>query len=621
MTTDPTTRRHWRDAEASVEALRRRPADRRSLLLLATLPLLDEPVLRRLAGLRGGASVYRGLRRLAADGLAAAFRPPRRPGHAPRLWYLTDLGLATVALDQGVEPEPFARRNRLRGDDLLALLPGLPQLLAGYELLGALAASRPGQPDLLAWERPWRRRYQRPTAKAPVAATLPAYAALAWDGRAGAYLLLPDRGTAPLRLYRPALDHLLVLRALQGGDLPTLVIATTDPGRAAAWRALLEAVRRARSEAPLATCIAMWDELRQRPETLADEASEPARTAPELVQQARLRPGRPRRSAGPLPRFMDGTVLLGGAGSAAGGPGRVVLGLSPSELELLDLIGEHPFLPPDRLATLLGWPLAAQRQRCRRLLARGLLRRLEPGEAKADLAGPELLEATAAGLALVAARQGLSLPVAVRANGLAGGGPDQPVGTRQKLLKELAHTRGVDDLFISLWVTARERAAAGGDDALVIWRNAAACCHGPVRPDGYGIYRLHGERYGFFLEYDRGTMSARDYGEKFATYYDYWASGRFERDYEGFPTILVVTDVPGAEERIARAARAAAVGRPASLPLLLACRWRLDDERNPHGLLGPIWREPDGAFHARRPWLLDGPGRLGRALAGRRTLR
>ena len=59
-----------------------------------------------------------------------------------------------------------------------------------------------------------------------------------------------------------------------------------------------------------------------------------------------------------------------------------------------------------------------------------------------------------------------------------------------------------------------------------------------------------------------------------------------------------------AEERIAEAARAAAVGRGTSLPLLLTCRWRIDDQRNARGLLGSIWREPDSAFHDRRPWLL-----------------
>src|SRR5438093_3665995 len=240
---DAASGRRWRDAEAAARALRERSADRRTLLLLARLPLVGEPVLQRLANLRGGASVYRSLGRLASAGLVAGMRPPIQSGHAPQLWYLTDLGLAVVALDQGVEPEPLARRNRLRGDDLLALAPGLLHLLATYELLAALAASRAGPPDLLAWERPWRRRYHRPTAKAPVTATLPAYAALAWGEAAGDWLLLPDRGTAPLRLYRPTLDHLLVLRGLgriHAGEPATLAVATTDAGRAAGWRALLE---------------------------------------------------------------------------------------------------------------------------------------------------------------------------------------------------------------------------------------------------------------------------------------------------------------------------------------------------------------------------------------------
>lgn len=98
-------------------------------------------------------------------------------------------------------------------------------------------------------------------------------------------------------------------------------------------------------------------------------------------------------------------------------------------------------------------------------------------------------------------------------------------------------------------------------------------------------------------------MSARDCRAKFAAYYAYWASGRFERDDGSFPTILVVTDVPGAAERIARAVRAATVGWGLALPLLLTCEWRLADPRNPNGLLGPVWREPDSL--ARRYWPMD----------------
>jgi hypothetical protein len=123
------------------------------------------------------------------------------------------------------------------------------------------------------------------------------------------------------------------------------------------------------------------------------------------------------------------------------------------------------------------------------------------------------------------------------------------------------------------------------------------------------MIRRDGKRQGFFLEYDRGTMSARDYGEKWAGYYDYRDSRAFERDYDGFPTILVVTTDNASEERIARSARAAAVGRRPPLPLRLTCEWRIaDDPSNADGLLGRIWREPDGSFAERQPWPGGGSG-------------
>ena len=175
------------------------------------------------------------------------------------------------------------------------------------------------------------------------------------------------------------------------------------------------------------------------------------------------------------------------------------------------------------------------------------------------------------------------------------------------LLRHLPHTLGVNALFAELHRTAARHARTGRDEAVVEWRNAAACARGRLRPDGYGLYRLAQREYGFFLEYDRGTMSARDYGAKLAAYHDYLASGRFARDYQGFPTILVVTTSNAAEERIARAVRAAAVGRGCPLPVLLTCEWRIGaDPRNTDGLLGQVWREPGPDGAPRRAWVGEG---------------
>src|SRR5215472_15909899 len=86
-----------------------------------------------------------------------------------------------------------------------------------------------------------------------------------------------------------------------------------------------------------------------------------------------------------------------------------------------------------------------------------------------------------------------------------------------------------------------------------------------------------------------GTMRARDYRRKFAAYYRYRDTGRFQRDYTGFPTILVVTSGTCAESRIARVINAAAMGRQPPLPVLITTLGWI--EGHPEGLLGPVWRE------------------------------
>jgi hypothetical protein len=102
-------------------------------------------------------------------------------------------------------------------------------------------------------------------------------------------------------------------------------------------------------------------------------------------------------------------------------------------------------------------------------------------------------------------------------------------------------------------------------------------------------------------------MNRRDYREKVVAYLEYRASRRFEQDYDGFPTILVITGDPGPEERIAKAIHAVSVGWGAPLPVLLTTLGRLAADRD--GLLGPVWREPWAK--TRRRWLLGaatGPG-------------
>src|SRR4051794_26969132 len=113
----------WRDVEAAARDLTE--SDRRMLLLLVHLPLIWEAAIERLYGLRGGASVYRCVARLRTMGLVGEMRPALRARRNPTLLYLTDLGIATVAADQRVDPNELARRARLRGIDLTDRVLGL----------------------------------------------------------------------------------------------------------------------------------------------------------------------------------------------------------------------------------------------------------------------------------------------------------------------------------------------------------------------------------------------------------------------------------------------------------------------------------------------------------------
>lgn len=135
--------------------------------------------------------------------------------------------------------------------------------------------------------------------------------------------------------------------------------------------------------------------------------------------------------------------------------------------------------------------------------------------------------------------------------------------------------------------------------------NGTKCSRRHLRPDGYGISQLDGCQYGFFLKLDRGTMRRHGYLDKFDEYYDYAISCRYERDYNGYPTILFVTVNPWTKDKVAEMARVAAYRYGFSLPILLTRLWRIDDPKNPNGLLGRIWREPNAEFDDRRYWITE----------------
>lgn len=637
MTT--TARPQWRDAVAAAGRLR--AADRQLLLLLARLPLLPVRPLAQLYGTAGPAAVYRRLDRLDEAGLVTDLYAPTAARQAPQLWHLTDLGLAALTHDRGVDPKALARANGLGRGALATTLRRLPDRLALYRLLGALAAGGPGRPRLLAWERPWRRAYRRPRAATAGILRLPARAAFAWrtaEGEVrGEYLLIPDLATAPLRPRRAALAGLFAHRAALARErkAPPVVLVATEACRATAWRDLFTDLAMAHGDAPLPAHVIPWGDLdagmRRAVElTAAEDARVDLGESAILPALAAPPPDRP------LPRLVgtgwQATAMRvtrdKGAGERRRTPGRttrrpLALDLCQPEWELLDLLARHLSLTRDLAAVALGWHDEVVRRRRNGLIRRGLVRLIVASElgrgrgvpaAYRDLVAREPVEVTAAGLAALAAWHGLTLRGAIRQVGFAGGGPARPLGTRASLLAAPRHTLGVEELFAGLAHDARAAARAGRDEALVEWQNAAACARKWFRPDGYGVYRRGDERRACFLEYDRGTMRRRDWRQKLRAYYDYRDSGRSRRDYDGFPTLLIVAAAPqrsapdaevrasATEDLVAGILRDLAIGRT-PLPALLTTEGRI--RADPAGMLGPVWREATSA--ARCEWF--GPER------------
>jgi len=525
-----TDRLTWKDAQRAAQWLSSRTGDRRTMIYVAWLPFVHEYVIEEVVGLRGGASIYRSLGRLRAAGLLATISPPLYSGRSQELYYLTDLGLATLALDQGIELSDLVHQLHLAGAHLRSLLPHLDHLVGLYDLLSALVACRVGRPALLAWERPWRGRYHRPTAKTPISVTVPAYVALAWNDEPGTFFLVPDRGAIPLRLYRPLINQLFELRQMEYTTFPVLVVATWDERRQRQWREMLEDIRRVRNDVGLLARVTLWGELRTGLAGIERLNQIQDLSASQLRPSGRCVPSRPRRRNGPLPRPVGDALCVPPHPTVADGVERVALRLSPADYALLALVAAHPFLPLDGLATVLNSSIASTRRRRNRLSTMGLIRLLT-AEESGDEAARQLPELTAEGLGLVAAYHGLTLVVAIRELGLVGGGADQPLGARRPLLRQLAHTMGADDIFVRLYRTAAGMRKAGGDDALLEWQNATSCSRRHLRPDGYGLYCRGGWLHHFFVEYDRGTMRQHGYHKKFAEYYRYGVSGRYERDY------------------------------------------------------------------------------------------
>jgi len=507
------------DGASRVTPGRLGPSGRAALQLLACCPRIPTDVVAVLMGMHHTTSAAQLLLRLQTADLvhAEAVKPGPLLGiRSVRLWSLSAVG-RTVVQARGIGPMPKDQaRLPYGGPDRPRdprRQPDVPLLIAAYRLLGVVVSGLNQRVRVVAWEHPWVRSF-RPAGQTRVRhARLPAAAVLAPYGESGTahrcvqVLLLPDLGTAPVARHRPLMRTLLELRqewwAADNRDEPLLVVATVDQAgtetRAAAWRSLLQHVVPGSGEPPLRARL-----LGATDAGLAFNPHDPKRRWAAGVDQ------------------------------------------------VLSLVARHPLLTQQQLAFLVGTTRPRIVRLQAELLGRGWIRPIRHEQLIHALQGRTadsiqrlgLVELTPAGRREAARRLLLPGAVAARHHGLVGG----RVAIR-RFLRHLAHTVGANAFFVALVQAARNVCSRGGDDALEEWRSAAACARGRFRPDGYGSYRRAGSRFGFFLEYDRGTERPGDYAAKLAAYYRYRDSGSAARDYDGFPTLLLVSISDTAEAR------------------------------------------------------------------------
>ncbi len=560
-------------APKQLRATRIGPSGRAALQLLACCPRMPTHVVGVLLGHRQAVTTAQLLARLRRAGLAqdqASRLGPLLGSRPVRLWTLTADGRAFVA-SRGLAPVmgqmPYGEPERWRDP---ARQRDVPLLVACYRLLAQVATGLDRPVRLFVWEHPWIRTITPTEGDGKRRVRLPAAAMLQSrqtdSGQPLRLLLLPDVGTAPLSSYRLTLQALNELRRtalIKEEHEPVLIVGVaTSPrsstARVQAWRSLLQEVARRADDRPLCAHVLA-------PETwLANSCNEDDPSSPGQVD------------------------------------------------EVFAIVARHPLITRQQLASLLRTSTGRIARLEADLMERGWLRPVISNNLPHGTDAPThaqvlrlgLVELTAAGQQEAARRLLVPAGLARRRHGVL-----VSQATRRRFIRHLQHTLGTNAFFVDLAAAARQVTRRRGDDALAEWRSAAACARGRFRPDGYGCYRRGPWRFGFFIEYDRGTEKPGQYAAKLATYYRYRASGAYKRDYQSFPSLLVVTTSDAAEARFAHQAYVGQLrygGIP--LPTFLTTAGRI--QAHPDGVLGAIWRGPGPEIQvdrlARVFWL---PGR------------
>ncbi len=259
------------------------------------------------------------------------------------------------------------------------------------------------------------------------------------------------------------------------------------------------------------------------------------------------------------------------------------LRLTPLHWRMLRLLLARPLLSEEEVASLLGLQRRSVRCALYTLRSLGCLESLStPAGRRWHLSGR--------GLRLMAAANHLHLRnFAVASDDEA---EDETASIKQRgeawLLQHVQHTAGVYGFFASLARAARQQP----EQELCWWETGAMCeqryqfreqWHN-LRPDALAAYRAGPKQVRFWLEWDRGSMNARDLTIKFTSYAHYLASREWTREGASLPRLFVVAPEVAQERRIQHVAQAS-LAPIAGLVIWTTTVVLLHE----HGPLAPIW--------------------------------
>jgi hypothetical protein len=261
--------------------------------------------------------------------------------------------------------------------------------------------------------------------------------------------------------------------------------------------------------------------------------------------------------------------------------------LSRRHLDLLDMIGNYPFLHKREMAALTDLQVSSVERYLRELRYAGCI---DP----VVISVGQRYRLNELGLRQVAAAHHRSIQSLATSPTTETNENESSLVQRGQdvLLRHMEHTAGIYGFFASLSQAAQQERRGPREQRLLWWETGASCerryrdhdCWHNLRPDAEGAYQSGEHCVRFWLEWDRATMGTRDLTAKFSTYAHYVASREWFREKTVLPILLVVAPSRDQEMRIIRVATR--VLPPSSAMVVrTTTATRLEE----HGPLAAIW--------------------------------